>query len=187
MSTSVSAESELLRVDCGTQYLAIKKYTGFAFSEGRDELTQDKMLVYKEQLTDIVSYKLDHNQHISPELALNAVTEFYHNHPSDLREEMENADLLVFQYGNYSENGQDEKFELRFNRKIIDSRDGQLYEYRLTIYYDTDEVGNILAYNNWSMDCLTIDQFIKLSEQSLGYNLAKMATPIGYKITMEIV
>jgi hypothetical protein len=138
----------------------------------------------KNKLKQIVKSHLADNN-ISPEIAIDAMIEFYGQNKSQTPAETPDNDMLLFQYGSYDWDGKGKKFELDITRQITDPKDDEFYQISLTLYYKTDDIGDIKSFNLWSIDKSTIADWITTIKSTEGFKQATSATPFHYKVDLN--
>ena len=147
----------------------------------------DPMQQFKEQFTQIVAQKMEEQTEMTPDLALESLLDFHQNYPSVLRAEMEDADWLMVRYDFSHREGQDSHFEIDFIRYVTDHRNGQVYQFRLTLYYPASDIPELRPFKHLSWDHPSLKSFVNFTKESLGYQFANDTKASHYAIQMEKV
>lgn len=146
---------------------------------------QPNMKKLKNKLAQIVKTRLA-NQTITPDIAIDAMMEFYNEHkPPTPDEENPDSDMILFQYGTYDWDGKGAKFELDFTRQIADPDGDEFFQISLTLYYKPADIGDIKASNRWSINDPTIEDWLTTIKNTEGFKRSAKAIPFKYEVDIQ--
>jgi hypothetical protein len=138
----------------------------------------------KHKLEKIITEKLGHAD-ISPEIAIQAIIEFYNQHKIQPENDDSESDMLLFQYGSYDWTGNGPEFEFNVTRQIEDPDDDEFFQISLTLKYKSQETNNIESFNLWSVDCDSIEDWANEIMDTEGFKIAATLKPLEYKIELS--
>ena len=120
----------------------------------------------------------------SAEEVLGLVMDFYDQEKLTSTLDIEDSDMLLFQYGHYDWDGTGQKFELDLTRQFMTSSEGDMYQMRLTLFYPSTEIGEITPYSLWHSDLPTMNDWKRTVLNTEGFRRASASPPSDYFITL---
>lgn len=124
---------------------------------------------------------------ITPETALLAILDIYKSKDKYIETNEKPIDIYVM-YGTdyWTENQKSKTFELTFAHQVVESPNGQLYEYRIDMIYDTQELSHLeqLDYR-FPRDEDDIDVYREFIKELEGFRLASGLEPQSIRIVKE--
>ena len=123
----------------------------------------------------------------TPSLVLATVMEHYSSYQIIISDVLaDNNDALLFQYGIYNwYDGKGERFELDFTRQVKDPDSDEFYQLGLTLYYEPNDIGNIVPLNIWSNDCTSIIEWAAAIKNTEGFKRASKLNPIEFLVAIN--
>lgn len=96
-------------------------------------------------------------------------------------------DMLLFQYGTYDWNDGNGK-ELNFNltRQFEIPNEDEFLQLSLTLFYPSNQIGEIKSYNTWSTDRDSLVDWEKLIKTSEGYLKSQKSILKRYEIELTM-
>lgn len=100
-------------------------------------------------------------------------------------DEDEEADIILFQYGNYNWDDElGEHFSFNITRQFTKANQ-DMYQLSLTLVFDPVKFKEIESYNSWSSDFQNIEAWIKNIKATKGYEVARSQTIKSYELSFE--
>jgi len=139
----------------------------------------------KDKLQGLVHSKLSKDVSISADLLIETMIDFYVKDKPDYPVDSEDdEDMLLFQYGTYDWDRTGAKFELDITRQLADPNDEEFYQICFTLFYRPDDIGQLEAFNSWSIDAPTLEDWKQVIKSSEGYGRAILYKPLDYRIEL---
>lgn len=101
---------------------------------------------------------------------LNILTKQYLNTEiQDLQNVNPDADMLLFEYGNYDWTGIGEKFNFSIKRQIFLKGIEECGYFGFTIYFETEKIGKIEEFSKWCKNKSQTANWMNEIKASIGY------------------
>ncbi len=130
-------------------------------------------------------------EQVTPPQALDLMVEFLGSVRFDWVEKYHpDADMLLFQYGVYDW-GHGENFELNVTRQLMsayeEDEEYELYQLEITLFYRAENYKDIPSFNKWSMNSLSITEYVKEMKNTEGYLRACGDVPVKVEMLTQRV
>ena len=127
-----------------------------------------------ENLEKIIEKLKDEDQNITPNIALNAILELYKsNNAKTITNEKPIAMYVLYDSDYWNENRTAETFDITFAHQVVEQVNGPLFEYRITLIYNTEPFKGIEAFFlKFRTDTDNLDSFIQSIKNSKGFKKA---------------
>ena len=118
------------------------------------------------------------------DIAINLFQEIKVKNISD--NENPDMDMLLFQYGIYDwGNEWGRHFSIDITRQFIDPQEDEPYQLQSILVYATEPFEEIKAYNCWSSDFASIEDFVSHIKNTDGFKLSNEHTAKSHHLLFE--
>jgi len=140
-----------------------------------------------EKLEQVIEKFKGKDEKITPSIALNAILEIYNSKRTITETNEKPIDLyVIYDYGYWQENRESETFEITFAHQVVEEPNGPLYEYRITMIYDTQLFEGIKEFDlRYSRDKDDLDSYKGAIMQSNGFKMASSTEAKRIEIIKE--
>lgn len=118
--------------------------------------------------------------------AVEKFIEFFQEYKIKEKQEYDDEDILLFQYGNYDwQDGNGEEFNFDLTRQLEVPNEDEFLQLSLTLFYDSEQIGEIEAFNSWSTECENLKEWEDLIKQTKGYEKIQNIQPNSHKVSLN--
>ena len=119
--------------------------------------------------------------------AIEQFLNFYRKFKTKPELEYKEEDMLLFQYGIYDwHDGNGKEFNFNLTRQFEIPNEDEFLQLSLTLFYPSNQIGEIKSYNTWSTDRDSLVDWEKLIKASEGYLKSQKLILKRYKIELAM-
>lgn len=142
---------------------------------------RDSIRTLENKFKNLVNLNLGDPSRINMDSMVDTLLEFYQKEKASWLRHEADADMLLFQYGTYNWDGAGPKFELNVTRQVKHPVEEEFVQFGLTMFFSPADIGELEAFNTWSIDRTNIEDWMHVVKNSAGYGKSLKAEPLGFQ------
>jgi len=156
----------------------------FRGKEPQDMYAQESQMLYLKGILQARASQTFVHEIPSPDRSLSLILEFYKEHKVTAMINIDDGDLLLFQYGTQICEGEDPQFCMNFVRQIAQFEGDEYFQIGMNLYYPIKGFETLEPFNTWSLECHNLDYWRDAVVHSKGFQIASKQRCLGYEVEL---